>query len=111
MRQILMNIETLVPIDGKDKCPWIFQSINYSSYYSGYVLTFPSYLNHKATVEILPMLAPEAVAMTIKEPWDPEQMQTILKIDIALDALAGEVEHDFEWLTHPKKIKVRLLSK
>jgi len=114
MRQILMSIETLVPIDGKNKCPRIFQSVDYSSYYSGYVLTFPTYLNHQATdiapqlpsfiywlygKEILPMLTPEAAIMAIEEPWDPDQMRTISKIDTALDALAGEVEHDFEWLS------------
>jgi len=114
LRQILMKIETLVPIDDKDKCPKIFQSIDYSTYYSGYVLTFPTYLTQQATDmapqlpsflywlygnEILPMLTPEASIMAIEEPWDPELMRTISKIDTALDALAGEVEHDFEWLS------------
>ena len=45
------------------------------------------------------MLTPEAAVMAIEEPWDPEQMRTISKIDTTLDALAGEVEHDFEWLS------------
>jgi len=114
LRQIIMNIETMVPIDGQDKCPKIFQSIDYSSYYSGYVLTFPKYLTQQATdiapqmpsflywlygEEILPMLSPEAAVMAIEEPWDPELMRTISKIDTALDDLAGEVEHDFEWLS------------
>ncbi|MGB0423910.1 MAG: hypothetical protein ACPGED_06295, partial [Flavobacteriales bacterium] len=112
MRQIIMQMETIESINGEDNYPKMYLNIDYSDYHGGYVISYPTYLTKQATDmvpqlpaflhhlygdEILTMLKPEAVSLALEEPWDPEKLQSISKIDINLDSLAGEAKN-YEWI-------------
>ena len=112
MRDIIMNLETLKTFNEKGEAVKIFQNVDYSTWHSCYVLTFPKHLEKEADDyisqlpaylhyvygdEALIMMSAEGAAQAHNSKWDPELLRATSKVDIELDAVASE-SVDKGWL-------------
>ena len=105
MREIIMNLETLRVFDEKGKPVKNFQNVDYSSWHSCYVLTFPNHLEKEADdfiaqlpaylqyvygEEVLYMLTAEGAVKAQQSQWDEENLCATSNLDIELDAIELE---------------------
>ena len=112
MRDIIMNLETLKTFNSKGEPMRIFQNVDYSSWHSCYVLTFPKHLEKEADDyisqlpaylhyvygnEVLIMLSAEGAVQAQRSKWDPETLRATSQLDLELDAVASE-SADKGWL-------------
>lgn len=112
MRDIIMNLETLRTFNSKGEPMKIFQNVDYSSWHSCYVVTYPKHLEKEAEDfisqlpaylhyiygnEVLHMLSTDGVAKAHSSKWDPETLCATSNLDLELDAVATE-SSDKGWL-------------
>ena len=112
-----MNLETLKTLDKSGNPMKIFLNVDYSQWYSSYVLTFPQHLESEADDyilqlpaylhcvygdEILMMLTAEGAVNAQNSKWDPEKMCATSTLDLELDAVTSESQ-TFEWLPEIQK--------
>ena len=112
MREIIMSLETLKTFNEKGEAMKIFQNVDYSTWHSCYVLTFPKHLEKEADDyiaqlpaylhyvygdEALIMMSAEGAVQAHSSKWDPEMLRATSKVDIELDAVASE-SVDKGWL-------------
>jgi len=112
LREIVMNLETLRTFD-KDGNPFkIFQNVDYSSWHSSYVVTFPSHLEKEAEdyitqlpaylkyiygEEVLYMLTAEGSVAANQSTWDEDKLCATSNLDLELDAIDLESSNK-SWL-------------
>ena len=116
MRSIIMDIETI------EKPKTLFLGIDYSEYSSGYVITFPTYLESEARDciaqlpsflhwlygdPILQLLTDSAVERAYEAPWSEELMRAVSKEDTALDSLLDEA-NQVDWLRNEDEVIIEI---
>ena len=112
LRDIVMNLETLKTFNTNGDPMKIFINVDYSTWHSAYVLTFPKHLEKEADdfiaqmpaylhyvygEEILYMLTAEGAVKANESKWDEENLCATSNLDLELDAIELESSNK-SWL-------------
>ena len=122
LRDIIMQLETLRTFDKNGDPMKVFINVDYSSWHSCYLLTYPSHLEKEAEdyitqlpaflhyvygSEVLLMLTAEGQAKAQSSSWDPEKLCATSSLDLELDAVANE-SNTLAWLPDLKSEFIQL---
>ena len=122
LRDIIMQLETLHTFDKNGDPMKVFINVDYSSWHSCYLLTYPSHLEKEAEdyitqlpaflhyvygPEVLLMLTAEGQAKAQSSSWDPEKLCATSSLDLELDAVANE-SNTLAWLPDLKSELIHL---
>ena len=122
LREIIMQLETLHIFDKEGNPMKVFINVDYSSWHSCYLLTYPSHLEKEAEdyisqlpaflhyvygPEVLLMLTAEGQAKAQSSSWDPEKLCATSSLDLELDAVANET-NTLAWLPDLKSEIIQL---
>jgi len=112
LRDIIMKLETLNTFDKEGNPMKVFTNVDYSSWHSCYLLTYPAHLEKEAEdyisqlpaflhyvygPEVLLMLTAEGQVKAQSSTWDPEKLCATSSLDLELDAVTNE-SNTVAWL-------------